>query len=138
MKMMEGGGGVAGGQEVSEQEKVKAKKKRGFFARIRGSSKPPLPACSPPVPPLSSLPVSPLTAAAVDDGKSEKAVVGGSVGGGGESQWRDTCSICLESFRTGELIKFLPCFHHFHAEELDNWLLVNASCPICKQKPIVH
>ena len=133
----------AGPGDVGEQAKVKAKKKRGFFARMRGSNKQRPPVSSPPLPPLSSLPVSPLASLTADDGKSEKAAAavgsaGGSGSGSGESQWRDTCSICLESFRTGELIKFLPCFHHFHAEELDNWLLVNASCPICKQKPIVH
>ena len=118
-------------------DKAKAKKKGGFFARMRGSNKPQPPLSSPPLSATPSLAVAPLVPTPADDGKGEKAVVGGG-GGGGLEQWRDTCSICLERFRTGELIKFLPCFHHFHAEELDNWLLVNASCPVCKQKPIVH
>ena len=131
-KAMEGGGAA----DVSEDGKVKAKKKRGFFARIRGSSKQRPPLSSPPLPPLSSLPVPPLASPPVDDGKSEKPAASGV--SGGVDQWRDTCSVCLEPFHTGELIKFLPCFHHFHAEELDNWLMVNASCPICKQKPTVH
>ena len=127
------------GTDASEAGKVKANKKRGFFARIRRSSKPRPPLSSPPLPPLASLPVSPIASPPPIDGKSEKPLTApGMAVAGGESQWRDTCSICLESFRTSELIKFLPCFHHFHAEELDNWLLVNASCPICKQKPMVH
>ena len=137
-KSMEAGsaGGVI--SEVSADGKVKAKKKRGFFARIRGSNKqrPPLSPAS--LPPLSSLPVPTLPSPSADDGKSEKAVAGAAGSGVSESQWREKCSICLDAFRTGELVKYLPCFHHFHAEELDNWLLVNASCPICKQKPIVH
>ena len=44
------------GGEVSEQEKVKAKKKRGFFARIRGSNnkhKPPRLLPSPPTTPIT-------------------------------------------------------------------------------------
>ena len=54
------------------------------------------------------------------------------------AKWRETCSICLEPFRNGDLLKWLPCFHPHHQECVDNWLLVNASCPICKEKPVVH
>ena len=36
------------------------------------------------------------------------------------------------------MIKFLPCLHRFHSDELDSWLVVNASCPICKEKPNLH
>ena len=64
-----------------------------------------------------------------------------SAGGGGAADaavWKDTCSICLEPFRNGDLLKYLPCFHHMHCEELDQWLTVNASCPVCKEKPILH
>ena len=71
-------------------------------------------------PPASAAPVSPAEAASA------------------EARWRDTCSICLEPFRDGDLLRFLPCLHRMHCEELDQWLLVNASCPVCKEKPTLH
>jgi hypothetical protein len=44
------------------------------------------------------------------------------------------CSICLSGFESGDKIKTLPCFHHFHADEIDTWLQQDNSCPICKTK----
>jgi hypothetical protein len=44
------------------------------------------------------------------------------------------CSICLMEFQTGDQIKTLPCFHSFHADEVDKWLASNNSCPVCKTK----
>jgi hypothetical protein len=46
-----------------------------------------------------------------------------------------TCGICLENYRAGETRKRLSCPNHphsFHADCIDKWLRVVASCPICK------
>ncbi|ETN98342.1 ring finger protein [Reticulomyxa filosa] len=42
------------------------------------------------------------------------------------------CCICLESFKEGEEIRRLPCLHIFHTAEIDEWLLRNHLCPICR------
>jgi len=42
------------------------------------------------------------------------------------------CAICLEAFNEGDEIKTLPCFHSFHAPEIDQWLHTNERCPICQ------
>ena len=46
------------------------------------------------------------------------------------------CSICIEDFQTGDLIKVLPCKHNFHTNCVNLWLLKNNSCPNCKRKII--
>jgi hypothetical protein len=46
----------------------------------------------------------------------------------------ESCSICLMDFEEGEKIKRLPCFHAFHAQELDKWLREASMCPICRAK----
>ena len=57
-EQMDDGTPEAGVGDVGEQAKVKAKEKRDFFARIRGSNKQRPPVPSPPLAPLSSLPVA--------------------------------------------------------------------------------
>jgi Ring finger domain len=44
------------------------------------------------------------------------------------------CSVCLENYRIGEQKKILPCFHNFHENCIDQWLIQNGSCPICKHR----
>lgn len=44
------------------------------------------------------------------------------------------CSICLEDFCVGETRKTLPCMHGFHKRCVDQWLGINACCPICKHQ----
>mmetsp|Transcript_35767 Transcript_35767/g.57450 ORF Transcript_35767/g.57450 Transcript_35767/m.57450 type:complete len:362 (-) Transcript_35767:162-1247(-) len=44
----------------------------------------------------------------------------------------ETCCICLESFKEGESIIRLPCFHIFHSAEISKWLLKNHRCPLCQ------
>jgi len=48
------------------------------------------------------------------------------------------CSICLENFRRGEMIRTLPCFHSYHANCIDPWLRSKSTCPICKHDIINH
>ena len=48
----------------------------------------------------------------------------------------NTCSICLSEYRPKETLKSIPeCQHCFHAECIDEWLHLNASCPICRNSP---
>ncbi|KAI4381577.1 hypothetical protein MLD38_007638 [Melastoma candidum] len=42
------------------------------------------------------------------------------------------CCICLESYVDGAELSSLPCNHHFHSECVSRWLLINATCPLCK------
>ena len=40
--------------------------------------------------------------------------------------WVDTqseCAICLEMFVKGDCVRVLPCYHLFHIDEIDEWLL---------------
>ncbi|KAH7425949.1 hypothetical protein KP509_11G079100 [Ceratopteris richardii] len=48
-----------------------------------------------------------------------------------------SCSICLADYRNGELIRMLPdCKHSFHADCVDAWLRLHASCPMCRTSPL--
>ncbi|KAL5568340.1 hypothetical protein UlMin_024915 [Ulmus minor] len=47
-----------------------------------------------------------------------------------------TCPICLSEYRPKETLKSIPeCQHCFHADCIDEWLQLNASCPICRTSP---
>jgi hypothetical protein len=45
------------------------------------------------------------------------------------------CAICLAYYVVGENLRLLPCDerHHFHASCCDDWLKLNASCPVCRR-----
>ncbi|PON72099.1 43kDa postsynaptic protein [Parasponia andersonii] len=48
----------------------------------------------------------------------------------------NTCPICLSEYRPKETLKTIPeCQHCFHSDCIDEWLLLNASCPICRKSP---
>ncbi|GAB4828347.1 hypothetical protein Ancab_035344 [Ancistrocladus abbreviatus] len=42
------------------------------------------------------------------------------------------CCICLAGYVDDDELRELPCSHLFHAECVDRWLRINASCPLCK------
>ncbi|CAM9227672.1 unnamed protein product, partial [Hapterophycus canaliculatus] len=44
----------------------------------------------------------------------------------------DSCAICLIAYVEDDELRKLPCNHAFHTPCTDNWLAVNASCPICR------
>ena len=33
------------------------------------------------------------------------------------------CAICLEMFVKGDRVRELPCYHLFHIDEIDEWLI---------------
>ncbi|XP_052180692.1 uncharacterized protein LOC127793929 [Diospyros lotus] len=48
----------------------------------------------------------------------------------------NTCPICLTEYRPKETLRCLPeCQHCFHADCVDEWLRLNASCPVCRTSP---
>ena len=42
------------------------------------------------------------------------------------------CAICLEPYAAGDELRKLPCDHTFHKPCLDNWLMINGTCPYCR------
>lgn len=44
-----------------------------------------------------------------------------------------SCVICLCDYETDEVVRFLPCKHHFHKECVDVWLRLDKACCLCKQ-----
>lgn len=51
--------------------------------------------------------------------------------------WADQqleCAICLEMFGKGDRVRVLPCYHLFHLDEVDTWLINKkklVSAPLC-------
>ena len=53
----------------------------------------------------------------------------------------DECVLCMEAFRSGTVVRRLPCNHTFHRECIDRWLIVSMAhvtraCPLCKADPV--
>lgn len=47
----------------------------------------------------------------------------------------NTCSICLGEYEPKQTLRTIPeCNHYFHAECIDKWLRMNASCPVCRNR----
>ncbi len=43
------------------------------------------------------------------------------------------CSVCLSNFRTGDELRTLYCWHLYHRNCIDTWLLLSKGhCPICR------
>jgi Ring finger domain len=42
------------------------------------------------------------------------------------------CIICLCQYEVGEMVRTLPCNHQFHASCIDEWLLLDKSCALCR------
>ncbi|KAJ0045331.1 hypothetical protein Pint_05626 [Pistacia integerrima] len=46
------------------------------------------------------------------------------------------CSICLSEYLPKDLVRCIPdCHHCFHADCVDEWLKMNATCPLCRSSP---
>lgn len=44
-----------------------------------------------------------------------------------------SCVICLCEYEPNEIVRFLPCKHHFHKDCVDVWLRLDKACCLCKQ-----
>nr|GMD98689.1 putative RING-H2 finger protein ATL21A [Ipomoea batatas] len=48
----------------------------------------------------------------------------------------NTCPICLSEYQAEEILRSIPdCNHYFHANCIDEWLGLNATCPLCRKSP---
>ncbi|XVF53067.1 hypothetical protein PTKIN_Ptkin05aG0069700 [Pterospermum kingtungense] len=48
----------------------------------------------------------------------------------------NTCPICLGEYEAKERLRTIPdCKHYFHAVCIDEWLKLNAACPLCRITP---
>ena len=47
---------------------------------------------------------------------------------------KDNCVICLENYKNGDKVIYLPCLHVFHKDCLLEWFRDHNFCPICKFK----
>eukprot|EP00475_Leptophrys_vorax_P015029 TRINITY_DN2135_c0_g1_i1.p1 TRINITY_DN2135_c0_g1~~TRINITY_DN2135_c0_g1_i1.p1 ORF type:complete len:292 (+),score=38.50 TRINITY_DN2135_c0_g1_i1:41-877(+) len=41
------------------------------------------------------------------------------------------CSICLENYSDGDMLRAVPCLHRFHSQCIDHWLAAKSQCPVC-------
>jgi hypothetical protein len=44
------------------------------------------------------------------------------------------CAICLNDFKPGDQVYFLPCIHFYHVNCLRGWVKKGKICPRCKLK----
>ncbi|XP_067842793.1 E3 ubiquitin-protein ligase RNF149-like [Heptranchias perlo] len=44
----------------------------------------------------------------------------------------DGCAVCIEVYRSRDVVRILPCKHVFHRLCIDPWLLEHRTCPMCK------
>eukprot|EP00924_Labyrinthula_sp_SR-Ha-C_P000141 snap_masked-scaffold_39-processed-gene-2.21-mRNA-1 protein AED:0.40 eAED:0.40 QI:0/0/0/0.5/1/1/2/0/379 len=50
-----------------------------------------------------------------------------------QEEIEEVCAICLNPYKEEEQLRLLYCEHHFHKDCSDEWLLINATCPICRK-----
>lgn len=63
----------------------------------------------------------------------EEALEMASPGTKGDELTKEVCPICIDEYEDGEKVRVLPCFHLFHKECIDYWLVTqHKSCPVCK------
>uniref|UniRef100_A0A8D9FB36 E3 ubiquitin-protein ligase RNF13 n=1 Tax=Cacopsylla melanoneura TaxID=428564 RepID=A0A8D9FB36_9HEMI len=47
----------------------------------------------------------------------------------------DTCVICQDNFKLGDMLRILPCSHAYHVKCIDVWLTeYKRVCPVCKRR----
>lgn len=44
------------------------------------------------------------------------------------------CTICLEEYKIGDNICYLPCFHYFHSNCIKQWTKRSKKCPLCNNE----
>uniref|UniRef100_A0A1B6DHR0 RING-type domain-containing protein n=1 Tax=Clastoptera arizonana TaxID=38151 RepID=A0A1B6DHR0_9HEMI len=50
----------------------------------------------------------------------------------------ECCAICIEPYKTSDIVRILPCRHEFHRSCIDPWLLEHRTCPMCKMDILKH
>ena len=50
-----------------------------------------------------------------------------------KSHLAQSCIICLQKIQNDDNCRILCCVHIFHSKCIENWLIKNANCPICKK-----
>ena len=43
------------------------------------------------------------------------------------------CTICIDDYKIGNIVRQLKCLHTFHQECIDKWLVNNNMCPNCRK-----
>lgn len=43
------------------------------------------------------------------------------------------CTICMDEFKNGDHVRYLPCMHFYHQICIDDWLLRSFTCPRCME-----
>ncbi|KAG1958524.1 E3 ubiquitin-protein ligase RNF128 [Pimephales promelas] len=44
----------------------------------------------------------------------------------------DTCAVCIDLYKPGDVLSVLTCNHFFHRSCIEPWLLEHRTCPMCK------
>ncbi|XP_060768739.1 E3 ubiquitin-protein ligase RNF128a isoform X2 [Neoarius graeffei] len=44
----------------------------------------------------------------------------------------DSCAVCIESYKPGDVLCVLTCNHFFHKACVEPWLMEHRTCPMCK------
>lgn len=61
----------------------------------------------------------------------------------GSNTTAESCSICIEDYEAGDILRVLRCGHRFHLECIDRWFLSStdysrpSACPICNTELIM-
>lgn len=50
----------------------------------------------------------------------------------------NTCSICMDDFEDGDVVRDLKCGHSYHRGCVDEWLMRKNTCPLCRKKPVEY
>jgi hypothetical protein len=56
-----------------------------------------------------------------------------------QEDYHPSCSICLEVYSDGDVLRTLNCYHVFHKECIDIWLIgshISKACPCCRSDPL--
>ncbi|KAF6254158.1 hypothetical protein COO60DRAFT_1273282, partial [Scenedesmus sp. NREL 46B-D3] len=88
-------------------------------------------------PPAAIIVGSPVAASLLRSGSNASAAAaaahGGAVASGlSSSNGGEPCAICFEDFADNDDVKQLPCGHFYHCGCIDEWLLRDVTCPLCK------
>ena len=51
-----------------------------------------------------------------------------------ENQDKLECRVCMCDFESGDELRQLTCFHHYHKTCIDKWFETSSKCPLCNQE----